>query len=106
MPVVNVVDNFRMVLGRWMSVVVMPYLTPLSDWMEVASSEALLCVVASICEVRCAFFCSVLAAALVAVPGLRAAVHAATSVLKANKIMPGAGHTISSQAWFRRSPRL
>ena len=61
-PVVNVIDNFRMVLGRWMSIIVMPCLTPLMNWMEGASSEALLRVVASICEVCCAFLCSVLAA--------------------------------------------
>ena len=49
--VLSVVVDFRVVLGRSMSVIVMSYRTPLMDWLPTASPEVFPLAVASICVV-------------------------------------------------------
>ncbi len=50
-PALRVVDNFGVVLGAPMALLVMPYHVPLLEWERTASAHDLLLVVGSACEV-------------------------------------------------------
>ena len=49
--VLRVVDDYCSVLGSPMALLVMPYHTPLLDWVRTASAEDVSLAVASMCEV-------------------------------------------------------
>ena len=53
-PVLRVVDHVRSVLGTSMAVLVMPYMTPMLEWVQSSTLGDFLLAIASMGEVRCA----------------------------------------------------
>lgn len=53
-PVLRVVDHVRSVLGTSMAVLVMPFLTPMLEWVQSSTLGDFLLAIASMGEVRCA----------------------------------------------------
>ncbi len=52
-PVLRIVDHFRTVLGTSMAVLVMPYVTPMLQWVKSATPGDVRLVIASMGEVCC-----------------------------------------------------